>query len=65
MTCSRVRLRPLAQAGWTSDQILDALTLDDIRAAADVLRLAEQVRARVQDARGITLELEVKLLGEF
>ena len=33
--------------------------------AADVLRLAEQVRARVQDARGITLELEVKLLGEF
>jgi UDP-N-acetylmuramate dehydrogenase len=33
--------------------------------AADVLRLAEQVRARVQEARGITLELEVKLLGEF
>ena len=33
--------------------------------AADVLRLAEQVRARVQDARGITLALEVKLLGEF
>ena len=31
-------LRPLAQAGWTSDQILDALTLDDIRAAADIFR---------------------------
>lgn len=33
--------------------------------AADVLRLAEQVRASLQEARGITLELEVKLLGEF
>jgi UDP-N-acetylmuramate dehydrogenase len=32
--------------------------------AADVLQLAEQVRARVQDTRGIHLELEVKLLGE-
>jgi UDP-N-acetylmuramate dehydrogenase len=32
--------------------------------AADVLQLAEQVRARVQDTGGIHLELEVKLLGE-
>jgi len=32
--------------------------------AADVLRLVEQVRGRVQDTRGISLELEVKLLGE-
>lgn len=32
--------------------------------AADVLQLAEQVRGRVQDTRGIRLELEVKLLGE-
>jgi len=32
--------------------------------AADVLQLAEQVRARVQDTGGMHLELEVKLLGE-
>ncbi|HET7009962.1 MAG TPA: bifunctional transaldolase/phosoglucose isomerase [Anaerolineales bacterium] len=31
-------LRPLAQAGWTTEQIFDALTLDDIRGAADVFR---------------------------
>ncbi len=33
--------------------------------AADVLALAAQVRARLQERLGITLELEVKLLGEF
>lgn len=33
--------------------------------AADVLALAEQVRGRLQERMGITLELEVKLLGEF
>ncbi len=33
--------------------------------AADVLALASQVRARLQERLGITLELEVKLLGEF
>lgn len=33
--------------------------------AADVLALAEQVRRRVLERTGITLELEVKPLGEF
>jgi len=33
--------------------------------AADVLALAAQVRGRLQERLGITLELEVKLLGEF
>ena len=33
--------------------------------AADVRALADQVRGRVQERAGITLELEVKLLGEF
>jgi transaldolase / glucose-6-phosphate isomerase len=31
-------LRPLAQAGWSTDEILDALMQDDIRAAADIFR---------------------------
>lgn len=31
-------LRPLAQAGWSPDRILDSLMLDDIRAAADLFR---------------------------
>jgi len=31
-------IRPLAQAGWSADDILDTLTLDDIRAAADLFR---------------------------
>lgn len=33
--------------------------------AADVLALAEQVRQRVRERSGITLEMEVRLLGEF
>lgn len=33
--------------------------------AADVVALAEQVRSLVADRTGITLEMEVKLLGEF
>ncbi len=33
--------------------------------ASDVLALAEQVRVRVQDRTGISLNLEVKLLGDF
>ena len=33
--------------------------------ASDVLALAEQVKARVQDRTGISLDLEVKLLGDF
>jgi UDP-N-acetylmuramate dehydrogenase len=33
--------------------------------AADVLALADQVRERVRERTGITLEMEVKLLGEF
>ncbi len=33
--------------------------------AADVLALAAQVRARVQERFGVTLESEVKMLGEF
>ncbi|MDR7420087.1 MAG: UDP-N-acetylmuramate dehydrogenase [Armatimonadota bacterium] len=33
--------------------------------AADVLALAEQVRQRVREHAGVTLEMEVKLLGEF
>ncbi len=31
-------LRPLAQAGWTSQDILDSLTREDIQAAADLFR---------------------------
>lgn len=31
-------IRPLAQAGWSANDILDTLTLDDIRAAADLFR---------------------------
>lgn len=31
-------LRPLAQAGWPTERILDALMFDDIRAAADLFR---------------------------
>ena len=31
-------IRPLAQAGWSAQDILDALTFDDIRAAADLFR---------------------------
>lgn len=31
-------LRPLAQAGWTSQDILDSLTREDIQAAADIFR---------------------------
>jgi UDP-N-acetylmuramate dehydrogenase len=33
--------------------------------AADVRALADQIRARVAERTGITLDLEVKLLGEF
>ncbi len=33
--------------------------------AADVLTLAEQIRHRVREYSGVTLEMEVKLLGEF
>jgi UDP-N-acetylmuramate dehydrogenase len=33
--------------------------------AADVLTLAEQIRQRVREHSGVTLDLEVKLLGEF
>lgn len=33
--------------------------------AADVLKLAEQIRQRVQERSGVTLDMEVKLLGEF
>jgi UDP-N-acetylmuramate dehydrogenase len=33
--------------------------------AGDVLALAEDVRRRVKDHAGVTLELEVRLLGEF
>ena len=34
----RSSIRPLAQAGWSAGDILDSLTLDDIRAAADLFR---------------------------
>jgi UDP-N-acetylmuramate dehydrogenase len=33
--------------------------------AADVVALADKVRQRVAERTGITLEMEVKLLGEF
>ncbi len=33
--------------------------------AADVLKLAEQIRHRVRERSAITLDMEVKLLGEF
>ncbi len=33
--------------------------------ADDVLKLAEQIRQRVQERSGVTLDMEVKLLGEF
>jgi transaldolase/glucose-6-phosphate isomerase len=31
-------LRPLAQAGWSADRILDALMIEDVREAADLFR---------------------------
>jgi UDP-N-acetylmuramate dehydrogenase len=38
---------------------------DGSSTARDVIALAEQVRERVAATTGITLEMEVKLLGEF
>jgi UDP-N-acetylmuramate dehydrogenase len=48
-----------------SEQHANFIVVSPDATAADVRRLAEKVRRLVQERHGVTLEYEVKLLGEW
>jgi UDP-N-acetylmuramate dehydrogenase len=59
-------LKGLAVGGARVSSVHANYVINDGNArAADVMALVQQVRARVRERTGITLELEVKTLGEF